>query len=311
MTGGRDERPGPPGRLTVVVPTHGRPALVRRALASIDAQLGGGDVEVLVVHDREPIDPTLASAVPRHRVRVLRNERTPGLAGARNTGILAASTPFVAFLDDDDEWLPGKLAAQLPTLQADPRVVAATCGIEIRAGDRRRVRIPERDRLTYDGFLLDRMTEVHPSTLVVRRAALVAIGMVDESLPGSYAEDYDLLLRLCTAGGLAVVAEPLTIVHWHRASFFAERWRTIDEALEHLLAAHPGFSGCPRGLARVRGQQAFASAACGDRRRALRLAAEATRLDWRQRRSALALAVAAGLPAGAVLRAAQATGRGI
>lgn len=297
-------------RVTVVVPTHGRPELVRRALASVDGQLEPGEVEVVVVHDREDPDPTLAEVVPRHPLRVLVNDRTPGLAGGRNTGILAATAPHIAFLDDDDEWLPGKLTAQLAAMErAD--AAAATCGIEVRAGDRHRTRTPVADRLTRDGFLLDRMTEVHPSTLVIERELLLAIGMVDETLPGSYAEDYDLLLRLSSVAELAVVPQTLTIVHWHRASFFAERWRTIDDALEHLLEQHPDFADCPKGLARIRGQQAFASAATGDRRRALRLAAEATRLDWRQRRSVLALAVAAGLPASSVVRFANATGRGI
>jgi GT2 family glycosyltransferase len=304
--------PTPP-RVTVVVPTHGRPELVRRALASIDPQLAPGELEVLVVHDREEPDPTLAAVVPRHAVRVLENARTPGLAGGRNTGILAAAAPLVAFLDDDDEWRPGKLAAQLAALGADepaaPRV--ATCGIEIRSGDRHRVRIPDGGRLTRAGFLLDRMTEVHPSTLVIDRDLLVEVGLVDEELPGSYAEDYDLLLRLSAVSPIAVVPDPLTVVHWHRASFFADRWQMIDDALEHLVDTHPDFATCPKGLSRIRGQQAFASAACGDRRRALRLAAEASRLDWRQRRSPLAIAVAAGVPAASVMRLLNATGRGI
>lgn len=301
--------------VSVVVATHGRPELVRRALGSLVGQLPRGAMEVLVVHDREEPDESLAAAVPGQDVHVMVNRRSPGLAGARNTGILAARAPLVAFLDDDDVWKPEKLSAQLAamarsgTRERPARV--ATCGIEVHAGSRRRVRIPDPARLHHDGFLLDRMTEVHPSTLLVDRELLLEVGLVDEDLPGSYAEDYDLLLRLSTRSPIAVAERPLVEVHWHRASFFAERWRMIDSALEHLVASHPDFEGCPRGLARIRGQQAFACAAMGERRRALRLAATATRLDWRQRRALLAVAVAAGLPASSVVRLANARGRGI
>ncbi len=47
------------------------------------------------------------------RVEAIANTREPGLAGARNSGILALDTDLVAFCDDDDQWLPGKLAAQV------------------------------------------------------------------------------------------------------------------------------------------------------------------------------------------------------
>src|SRR5690242_16188801 len=112
-----------PGRLadvTVVIPTHNRPALMRRALSSVLAQDYAGGIEVIVVFDRSEPEYSLERDATSRRVRVLSNSRTPGLAGSRNTGILAATSDYVAFLDDDDVWLPSKLARQMSALTSEP-----------------------------------------------------------------------------------------------------------------------------------------------------------------------------------------------
>ena len=69
------------------------------------------------------------------------------------------------------------------------------------------------------------MTALHPSTFVIRRSALDDIGLVDEEIPGSYGEDYDLLLRAARRAPVLAVQQPLVDVLWHEQSFFAERCR--------------------------------------------------------------------------------------
>ena len=97
--------------VSVVVPTRDRPELLRAALGAILDQDYPGAIEVIVVYDHSRAGSVARNgAQPKRRVRVISNSRTPGLAGARNTGILAATGELVAFCDDDDEWLPGKLA---------------------------------------------------------------------------------------------------------------------------------------------------------------------------------------------------------
>ena len=94
--------------VTAVVPTHDRPEMMRRAVQSILDQEYGGDIEVIVVFDAcEPVLPMVVLGAGRTLHGVV-NERSRGLAGARNTGILAARHQLVAFLDDDDAWLPGQ-----------------------------------------------------------------------------------------------------------------------------------------------------------------------------------------------------------
>ena len=298
--------------VSVVIATRDRPQLLRRALASVVTQEHASAMEVVLVFDRSEPDPSLELDDPHRRVIVTPNGRSPGLAGARNSGIDKASNAWIAFCDDDDEWLPGKLGAQFEALGRTPAARAACCGTMIRYRGADTVRIPDPARVTFDGFLDDRMTEVHPSGWMVHRQTLAdRIGLVDENIPGSYAEDYDLFLRTARVCPVAVATEPLVRVWWHGASFFFERWKTIDEALAYLIAKYPELGCHPRGLARIEGQRAVAQAAMGERRRAVGTALRALRLSPLERRVPVALAVAAGLPAGVALKAAHRLGRGI
>lgn len=304
--------------VSVVIATRDRPQLLSRAIDAVLAQAFPHPLEIVVVFDRTEPDLGLERFTPEdggdgeRRVRVIANTRSPGLAGARNSGIAAARHAWAALCDDDDEWLPGKLAAQLDALAATPGARAACTGVLIRYEGTDTPRRPDPAKLTYGGFLDDRMTEVHPSSWLVHRRTLVElIGPVDEDIPGSYAEDYDLFLRTARVCPIAVADETLVRVWWHGASFFFERWRTIDEALDYLVAKHPDFARHPRGLARILGQRAVAQAAMGERRRAVATAGRALRLNPLEKRVPVALAVAAGLPAGTALRAAHRLGKGI
>ncbi|MEV4659976.1 glycosyltransferase [Micromonospora sp. NPDC049301] len=300
--------------VSAVVPTRDRPELLRAAVRAILAQEYPGPIEVVVVFDQSTPDESLTGlSGPDRTVRVIRNERTPGLAGARNSGTLAAEGELVAFCDDDDEWLPGKLAAQVDALVADPAAEFVCCGIRVSYDGHTVDRVLDRDRITLDDLLRDRMTELHPSTFLIRAAALRdGFGLVDEEIPGSYAEDYEFLLRAARSAPLINLRTPSVLVRWHKRSYFAQRWDTISEALQWLLQRYPEFGGQPAGEARVTGQIAFARAASGDPRGALRWARRTLRRNPREPRAYLALAVAGRVVrADAVLRTLHKRGRGI
>jgi glycosyltransferase involved in cell wall biosynthesis len=294
--------------VSVVVPTRGRDQLLVRAVTAVAAQEHTGPLEVVVVRDGTPAVP-IAVDLPAHvTLRQVPNTRSPGLPGARNTGVLAATGDLVAFCDDDDEWLPGKLAAQLALLAARPDAALVATGIVVvpsraveggtaggtAAGTEHLRPGPAHDVLLGD-LLDDRIMELHPSGFLLRRADLVGpIGLVDEELAGGYGEDYDLLLRAAAHGPVVAVQEPFVRVHWHDGSYYFSRWQTIHDALETLLAKHP-FTGSPRGTARIRGQQALALAATGRRGAAVRTAGRALRLAPTEKRAYLAVAVAGGV----------------
>ena len=303
-----ESRPSP---VDVVVATHLRPELLRAALASIMQQTYPGPIRCIVVFDQADPDLSLERQEPHRSIHVVRNERTPGLAGARNTGILAGEGELVAFCDDDDEWMPDKLDRQVDALTRTSADTVVT-GITVRYGDREVSRVPTPASVRLEHLIRHRGMEAHPSTVLVRRSALVGdIGLVDEDIPGSYGEDYDWILRAAEAGELAVVAAPLVVVRWGQ-SLFAQRWQTIHDALGYLLDKHPAFRQDPQALARITGQQAFALAALGQRRSAARAAVRTIRTSPRERRAYLALAVASGVvSAPRVLDLAHRRGRGI
>jgi glycosyltransferase involved in cell wall biosynthesis len=299
--------------VSVVVPTRDRPALLRRAVTAILTQTYPGMVECVVVFDQSEPDLPWGDPGPSRRLLLVRNRRTPGLAGARNTGAMHATGELLAFCDDDDEWLPDKLHRQVQRLQARPDAAAATTGIVVRYGDRAVTRLAPTPEVTHRQLLRSRMTELHPSTVLVqRRKLLEGIGPVDEQLPGSYAEDYEWLLRAAKLGPVLAVQEPLVVVHWHQSSFFADRWRTIIAALTYLVAKHRELEQEPSGLARIYGQIAFAHAALGERGAARRWARRTLSLDRRERRAYLALAVSLRLvKARTLVRLAHVAGKGI
>jgi glycosyltransferase involved in cell wall biosynthesis len=265
-------------------------------VTSVVDQRYDGEIEVIIVFDQEtPVDPGVPAGDGR-RIRTMTNERTPGLAGARNSGILASTADLVGYCDDDDEWLPGKLLRQADALAAAPEAEVVVTGATIVYEDRTFDRIPDRRRVTLEQLLRSRAQEVHPSSIVVRRTAtLDGIGLVDEDIPGSYGEDYEWLLRAARRTPVIAVRDPLVRVYWHPSSFFADRWSTMIEAIRYLLAKHPEFAREPLGLARLYGRLAFANAALGNRSEARAWARKTLRLNPRERRAYLALAVSTGL----------------
>ncbi|ORC15475.1 glycosyl transferase family 2 [Rothia nasimurium] len=300
--------------VSVIIATNGkRPELLRTAVTSIFEQTFTGEVEVLVVFDHVEIDPLTDVPVPAHRsLRTLPNTRPQGLAGGRNTGIEAARGEVLGFCDDDDFWLPSKLTDQLELWQVHPEAVAISSGIRVRTGGK------DVDRLapataSFTDFLRSRITEIHPSAMLYRKADLLGrVGLVDEDLPAAYGEDYDLLLRATKFGDVFSVPKPLVLILWDRPSFFAGKWQNMADGLTYLLRKFPEFENDPKGLARISGQIAFIHAALGNRSLALAYARATLRRDITQLRAWAALPVALGLLSpDALLAAVNKTGRGL
>ncbi|MEO8107097.1 MAG: glycosyltransferase family 2 protein [Actinomycetes bacterium] len=302
----------------VIVATRDRPQLLREAVSSVLASDYAGVICVLVVYDQSAPDPSLVSDLSlgvsaSRRVQVITNTRTPGLAGARNTGLLAADATLVAFCDDDDTWLPNKLALQVQAMDDHPTAEIVCCGIDVCYDGTSHFRVLDQREITLSDLLRDRLTELHPSTFLMKRKAVVdGFGLVEEAIPGSYAEDYEFLLRAARSHPVINVRVIGVRVLWSQASFFTARWSTIREALPWLLDRYPEFADVPAGEARVMGQIAFATAADHERRQGARWALRALRRRPNEPRAYLALGVASGLLSPDwVLRQLHRSGRGL
>ncbi len=192
--------------VAVIIPTYNRAAVLGRSIESALAQDVDG-CEIVVVDDGST-DATDA-AVARYAgtpVRLIR-QANRGPAAARNAGVRATDAPWIAFLDSDDEWLDGKLAAQLKQATA-AGADWAVCSHETITLDHRCVERPAplpRTALDLQRQLLDNISEaIATDTVLVRRAVFERCGGFDEALP--VAEDVDLYLRL--AATAPFVADP-------------------------------------------------------------------------------------------------------
>ncbi|HEX5501553.1 MAG TPA: glycosyltransferase family 2 protein [Thermomicrobiales bacterium] len=232
-------------RVSVIIPTHNRAALVLRAVTSVLRIVEPGD-EVLVVDDGSTDGTEAALAHYDGRIRYLRVPHG-GAGAARNHGIRAARTPLVAFLDSDDEWAPDKLRLQRALLQQRPDVLFCFSDFSVRHESgrvtRRFLRNWHRGEQDWDAILGPgvwyssraalppgrddfrvhvgdlylpqlRANHVFTSTLVVRREPAGAALRFAEDLPTF--EDTECYARLAGAG-LAAYLDCETAWQWgHR-----------------------------------------------------------------------------------------------
>jgi len=308
------QRDGGMPAVTVIIPTRGRPELVRAAVQSVVDQDYAGDLHCIVVHDQEEPDHSLEELATEHRtVRVTRNLGRPGLAAARNWGLRDVTTEFVASCDDDDAWLPPKVRLQVERLQQHPEMLVVGAGIRLLMPEDRVVEwLGRSDEVTLADLLTSRKKELHSSTLLMRRTAFELAGTYDEDLPQSYAEDYEWLLRVSRFGTIGVVRAPLANINKAGTSWFRERGEVIASALQYLLATHPELAGTRRGHARILGQIAFAHSTSGARRDAVTYIGRSLRRWPIAPQAHLALfQLVTGADPRVLLKSARVVGRGI
>lgn len=301
--------------VTVVVPTRGRPDLVRRAVESIVAQDYAGTVDTVVVHDQEEPDAALESlGRPGRGVRVILNTGDPGLAGSRNAGLVQVASELVASCDDDDVWLPHKATLQVRRLLEDPDMLVVGGGIRLLMPRDQVVDwLGPADVVTQADLLTSRRKELHSSTLMMRRRVFDLAGPYDALLPNSYAEDWEWLLRASRHTRIGVVRTIVAEITKNGQSWFPrERSEVVSTALQRVLAEHPELETSRRGHARVLGQIAFAEASLGRRASARQWAFRSLRRWPLAPQAGLALAqVTLRIDPATMLKTARLAGRGL
>jgi GT2 family glycosyltransferase len=200
--------PAPPLRLSVVVPTYGRPERIARLLERLDGQtLDPRAFEVVVVDDGSPEPVALDAPARRFALKLLRQENA-GPAAARNLGVAHASAELVLFLNDDavphDDLLELHLAAHAAA--AAPVAVMGAFPFTQRALREPFTRLLAESSLLFD-FASLRHGELHGWTffwtcnISLRRSLLVEIGGFDaDTFREAIVEDVELGYRLEKAG---------------------------------------------------------------------------------------------------------------
>lgn len=203
--------------ISVVIPAFNYAHYLPEAVASVLAQTFT-NLELLIVDDGST-DPTpeVCARFSDPRVRTIRQPNA-GLSAARNTGLHAARFPAVAFLDADDCWEPGFLAAVVEAFaRLDPRFAAiATASVRMDAAGR--LLPPPRKNFLHEGELTAATFCLRnrplSSSIVVRRAAFAECGGFDPALRSS--EDRDMWIRLTARGHrFFYLAQPLARIRRH------------------------------------------------------------------------------------------------
>lgn len=198
-----------PAHISVIIPTLRRPRRLWRALESVAAQ-DYPALDVVVVNDGGmlPVEDVVARAREELGLVVayVALPENHGPAGAVNRGIAASAGALIAPLGDDDRYLPGHLARLAAALDAHPGAVLAydeaLIQLEDGSEDDPMPHVIATARLgqPYDAAHFEHSYDIITSALLLRRAAVEAVGGLDEGL--RVLEDWDLLLRLREKGSL-------------------------------------------------------------------------------------------------------------
>lgn len=222
--------------VSVIIPTFNRAHVVHEAIESVLTQTYSR-LEVIVVDDGS--DDQTSKVVRAFGAAVAYIQQPhAGVSAARNRGVTASQGAYLAFLDSDDLWLPGKIAAQVALFEQQPRThVCYTDEIWIRRG----VRVnPGRVHQKHSGWIflpsLPRCI-ISPSSIMMRRTLWERLGGFDEALPAC--EDYDLWLRLTAVEPVALLPERLIVKRGGHADQLSRCVPVLDQyritALEKAL----------------------------------------------------------------------------
>lgn len=224
--------------VSVIIPSYNRAHTLARALDSVLAQSVLPD-EIIVIDDGST-DATSALLQRYPQVKVIQ-QPNQGVSAARNAGIQAARSEWIALLDSDDAWLPNKLALQLQALteQRESRLCHSE-EIWIRHG----VRVNAMHKHAKSGgWIFARclpLCVISPSASVLHRSLFADYGLFDPALPAC--EDYDLWLRICAHEPVLFIEEPLIIKYGGHADQLSRHYWGMDrfrlQALQKLLDAN-------------------------------------------------------------------------
>ena len=223
--------------LSVVIPTHNRPAALERLLASIVRSEPGGSVPEVVIVDDGSVEGTYSGVEKRYPEMRWLHQAQSGPATARNRGWRAAGGDLVVFVDDDVVLAPDALVRLGEALAVDDAVGA-------------RIEPLHRGRLVADFMHVEHLVShkvqdgqvrwLVTACLAVRRGVLETVGGFDEQLVHG-GEDADLSLRLKAAGHRLGVCQEAVAYHDHRASLglLVRTYYRHGTGQRRLAARHP------------------------------------------------------------------------
>lgn len=229
--------------VSIVIPVFNGEQFIRTALESVAAQTYPS-IEIIAVDDGST-DSSVDVVNSFGRDVLLVRQPNRGVAAARNEAIARARGEFIAFLDQDDWWLPRKLEEQVSLCRNDPRIGLVHTNVSYyddELGQYVGLLNPSTrsDQLVGDCF--DKLllgNGLYNSAVLVRRSLVEQVGPCDLRIPGNTVQDYDLWLRCARNTHFGHVKDPLTVLRLHPAQGLWKRAEMLREELNVLLRYRP------------------------------------------------------------------------
>jgi glycosyltransferase involved in cell wall biosynthesis len=206
-------------KVSVILPTYNCAKYVGAAVESVLKQTYT-NYELIIINDgsTDDTDEVLAQYISNNTILYIKQENK-GHAGARNTGMTAATGTFIAFIDSDDIWLPEKLEEQIRACENDTEIGLVHCNVygfgENHDAQVRNSLLTKEQIDEYSGYIFDnlytRKIIITTTTVLIRKQCIDDVGMFDENLTRYGSEDRDLFLRILWKYKAKYVNKPLAM----------------------------------------------------------------------------------------------------
>ena len=226
-------------KVSVVIPTYNRPKVLMQSIKTVLNQTYKGEIELIIVDDskkslKQEIDKEFKKNLDKNRkINYIHNAKKEGAPKARNLGIQKAKGEYLAFLDDDDIWIPEKIEKQVKIMEKNKEIALVIChSLDKRFGDERINKPPE--NITHE-MVLKSFNLSSTSSYLVRKDTLEKIGSFDISLPS--AQEYDLAIRISKNHQVYCVPEMLMIQNATKGQI-SEDWNRKIKGLISIYHKH-------------------------------------------------------------------------
>lgn len=251
-------------QVSVIIPAFNAAKTLIRAIDSVRRQ-DIHSMEIIVVDDGS-VDGTPEVLINNIQngepIQLIKMNKNSGVSAARNAGILRARGKFLAFLDADDIWLPGKIQKQIAVMEKDPDITLVSCNSRLVSEDGHQLKVGHINRPPAEGIDAWKTLLIYnflptPTILTFRRL-VKEVGGFDESL--AIAEDLDLWIKLAVRGKVAIINEVLTHYYDSNGSLmkrYSGETKTILAPMleKHLVAQGGKLTKLEQ--RQIRGRQAF------------------------------------------------------
>jgi len=221
-------------KVSVIIPTHNRAEFLHSAITSVLNQTFQ-DFEIIIIddasndHSREVI-----ANFNDARIKVRHNQVSKGAAGSRNIAIMNSNCEYIAFLDDDDEWLPEKLKIQACLLDNSPPEVGGVCTGYFTIEKSGRIL----STVNPEMIDLSKGNPIATSSILLRRECFEKCGMFDESMLAC--SDYDMWIRMSKKFCFKIVENTL-MKYYINENGLTFNYEKKVRSLEVLLRKHENF----------------------------------------------------------------------